>query len=149
MTRIIRLAAILLAAQGFGTAASAQPAANDLQVQLSGLRSAKGIVHFCLSANPDKFLRCQDDRSAVSRSVPVGQAGRVDLGPVRPGTYALLVIHDENSNGKLDMTFGIPREGFGFSNNPAMRPRPPHWDEIRFTVPAAATVQQIRVRYVL
>ncbi|MFZ0887958.1 MAG: DUF2141 domain-containing protein [Candidatus Binataceae bacterium] len=36
----------------------------------------------------------------------------------KPGTYALAVIHDENSNGKLDTDlFGIPTEGYAFSKD--------------------------------
>ncbi|WP_344694995.1 DUF2141 domain-containing protein [Sphingomonas rosea] len=129
--------------------AAAAPAGNDLRVELTGIRSAKGVVHLCLSGDPSRYLDCKGDKGALWRTVPAGQAGRFDLGAVKPGTYALLVVHDENNNGKLDMTLGIPREGFGFSNNPALRPRAPKWDEIRFTVPATASVQRIRVRYVL
>jgi len=34
------------------------------------------------------------------------------------GIYAISVFHDENENGKLDKNFfGIPTEGYGFSNN--------------------------------
>lgn len=121
----------------------------DLQVQLSGLRSGKGTVFLCLSGNPGTYLKCQADPTSVSRAIPAAAAGRLDLGSVKAGTYALLVVHDENRNGKLDMMFGIPREGFGFSNNPAMKPRAPKWEEIRFSVPAAPSVQQVRMRYVL
>ncbi len=30
--------------------------------------------------------------------------------------YAINIIHDENSNGKIDMGFLLPKEGIGFSN---------------------------------
>ena len=34
------------------------------------------------------------------------------------GTYAISIIHDENENKRLDKNFfGIPTEGYGFSNN--------------------------------
>lgn len=37
---------------------------------------------------------------------------------LEPGTYAIIVFHDENDNGKLDETpWGVPAEGYGFSNN--------------------------------
>ena len=145
------MAAALLTATATMSAGARLPSAPgaDLQVQLSGLRSGKGMVHLCLSANATRFLHCKDDPAAVSRSVPAAAAERLDLGAVRSGTYALLVVHDENRNGRLDMTLGIPREGFGFSNNPAMKPRAPKWEEIRFTVPPAPSVQQVRIRYVL
>ena len=38
---------------------------------------------------------------------------------VPPGEYGVVTIHDENKNRKLDRNFiGIPKEGFGFANNP-------------------------------
>lgn len=141
-------AAMLCAIPAAAGSAPAAPA-SDLRVQLTGLRSAKGMVHLCLTSSATRFLKCKGDDATVARTVPAAKADHFDLGPVKPGTYALLIVHDENRNGKLDMTFGIPREGFGFSNNPAMKPRPPRWEEIRFTVPANPTVQQVRVRYVL
>jgi len=43
---------------------------------------------------------------------------RCDFEDVPPGTYALAVIHDENMNGKLETNWlGIPKEGYGFSND--------------------------------
>jgi uncharacterized protein (DUF2141 family) len=34
---------------------------------------------------------------------------------IKPGNYAIAVIHDENRNGELDTNmFGIPKEGYGF-----------------------------------
>ena len=37
---------------------------------------------------------------------------------VKPGKYAVRFIHDENENEELDTNFiGIPKEGFGFSND--------------------------------
>jgi uncharacterized protein (DUF2141 family) len=146
----IMAASLLIAAATIGAApAPALRTGADMQVQLSGLRSSKGMVHLCLTASPARFLECKNDPAAVLRSVPAATAARLDLGAVRSGTYALLVVHDENRNGRLDMMLGIPREGFGFSNNPAMKPRAPKWEEIRFNVPATASVQQVRIRYVL
>jgi uncharacterized protein (DUF2141 family) len=51
------------------------------------------------------------------------------------GTYAVMVFHDENGNGKLDKNMvGIPKEGYGASNNPAKRMRAPTFDEARFSL---------------
>ena len=35
------------------------------------------------------------------------------------------LLHDENENSKLDTMLKIPKEGFGFSRNPAIRMGPP------------------------
>jgi uncharacterized protein (DUF2141 family) len=139
----------MIALAGLATMGADVPTGHDLKVELQGLRSGKGVVHLCLTSSQQRFLSCKEDRSAVARTLPAAQAQRLDLGTVRPGTYALLIVHDENGNGRLDMMMGIPREGFGFSNNPAMRPRAPKWEEIRFTMPETPLKQQVRVRYVL
>jgi len=140
---------VFVALMALAATGAQAPGGADLQVELSGLRSTKGVVHLCLTSSAKRFLECKEDHTAIARTIPASRAAKLDLGPVRPGTYALLIVHDENNNGRLDMTLGIPREGFGFSNNPAMRPRPPHWDEIHFTMPPKATQQEVRIRYVL
>ena len=65
------------------------------------------------------------------------------------GGYALAVIHDENSNARLDTFAGIPREGFGFSRDPPLRFGPPRFAAARFTVGSGAQVQQVSIRYIL
>lgn len=135
---------------GLALAGASPPARDaDLAVDLSGVRNARGVVHLCLTAQASRFLKCKEDRSAVALTVPAGKAQHLTLGHVKPGTYALLIVHDENSNGKLDMTMGIPREGFGFSNNPAIRMRAPTFEEVRFAVRPGSQVQAVRLRYVL
>ena len=72
-----------------------------LDVEVDNLRSAKGMVRVCLTADPDNFPACVDDARAVTRSVPAGvHALRFDGLP--HGDYAVAVIHDENGNDKLD-----------------------------------------------
>ncbi len=43
---------------------------------------------------------------------------RCDFLDIPPGTYALVVVHDENMNSTLDTNWlGVPTEGYGFSND--------------------------------
>lgn len=50
------------------------------------------------------------------------------------GTYALKVLHDINSNGKMDINAaGLPQDGYGFSNNVGMYGIPP-FDAAAFDV---------------
>ena len=91
-----------------------------LDIGIDQLRSAKGMVRLCLTADPDNFPACVDDARALTRSVPAGQRA-IHLDGLPYGQYAAAVIHDENNNAKLDTLAGIPREGFGFSRNPPIR----------------------------
>ena len=51
------------------------------------------------------------------------------------GDYAVSLFHDENSNSELDTNFiGIPKEGYGFSNNVRPTFRPATFDEAKFTL---------------
>jgi uncharacterized protein (DUF2141 family) len=64
------------------------------------------------------------------------------------GTYAVAVLHDENGNGKMDKNFmGIPKEGYGASNNPRKRMGPPGFDEAKFSVTQPAQTIEIRLIY--
>lgn len=119
-----------------------------LDVRVTDLRSAKGIVRLCLTAEPENFPGCTDDRNAVTRSFPASESG-VRIAGIGRGDYAVSVIHDENGNNKLDTFAGIPREGFGFSRNPAIRFGPPRFSAAEFKVGGDASVQQVRIRYLL
>ena len=120
----------------------------SLQVEIDHLRSSKGMLRLCLTADPDNFPNCVDDRDAVTRSVPAGQTS-IRFPALPRGDYAVAVIHDENGNKKLDTFAGIPKEGFGFSRNPAIRFGPPRFSAARFSLTTDAEEQQIRMRYML
>ena len=56
---------------------------------------------------------------------------------VPAGKYAIAVYHDKNNNKELDTNWiGIPKEAYGFSNNPKIRLRPPNFTECSFTLKA-------------
>lgn len=127
-------------------AVGATPVAR-LDVGVDHLRSAKGLIRVCLTADPDNFPACVDDADAVTRSIPAGSR-TISFDGLPHGTYAIAVIHDENGNAKLDTFAGIPREGFGFSRNPAVTFGPPRFAAARFTLASEAERQQIRMRYI-
>ncbi|EDP70314.1 hypothetical protein FBALC1_06143 [Flavobacteriales bacterium ALC-1] len=53
---------------------------------------------------------------------------------VLPGDYAILAMHDENDNKRMDFQEnGMPKESFGMSNN-VMLMGPPQYDDAKFKV---------------
>lgn len=111
--------------------AQPQPA-TDLTIEIVGLRDANGVVRLCLTANPHDFPNCKG-RDAVSATVKSSRATiRHTFRGVHSGTYAIGAFHDANGNGKLDTMMGIPKEGFAFSRNPAIKPRAPRFNEASF-----------------
>ncbi|MHA6721539.1 DUF2141 domain-containing protein [Sphingomonas sp. RS2018] len=129
------------------TVTGAAPVAR-LELDMDGLRSAKGMIRICLTAEPANFPNCVDDARALTRSAPAS-AGTAVFDGLPVGDYAAAVIHDENGNKKLDTMMGIPREGFGFSRNPAIRFGPPKFAAARFDLGARGGAEKIRMKYLL
>ncbi|WP_294088875.1 DUF2141 domain-containing protein [Sphingomonas sp.] len=121
---------------------------SSLEVDIAKLRSQKGVLRLCLTADPKNFPGCVDDAHAVTRTVPASQAQTIYDG-LPPGNYAVAVIHDANNNKKLDTFMGIPREGFGFSRDPAIGFGPPKFRAAAFDVAGPRTVQHITMHYLL
>lgn len=119
----------------------------SLDIDIERLRSARGMIRLCVTADPRSFPGCVDDPRAVTRSVPANTP-QFRLEGLPLGNYAIAVIHDENNNSRLDTFAGIPREGFGFSRNPAIGFGPPRFDAARFAVTGPAR-QEVRMRYML
>lgn len=122
----------------------------DVSIRIEGLRSTKGQVLVCLTSEPRAFPDCKDASQARSRlAVPTGQAGWIDFGVIEQGSYAIAVLHDENSNGRADWALMVPKEGFGFSRNPVVRMGPPSFAAASFVVGDAPVRETIRMRYIL
>jgi uncharacterized protein (DUF2141 family) len=61
----------------------------------------------------------------------------ISVNDLSPGRYAFRYFHDENDNEKLDTNWmGIPKEGFGFSNNALGTFGPPAFEKWIFELEA-------------
>ncbi|GAA6620321.1 hypothetical protein NUACC26_061370 [Scytonema sp. NUACC26] len=68
---------------------------------------------------------------------------------LQPGSYAVAVLHDTNSDKKANRNgLGIPLEGFGFSENPVIRTGPPKFNDA-VLVAGSTTNIQIQLNYLL
>ncbi len=141
-------AALILGLAAFPTSAAA-PTTAALELSVTGLRNTKGNVLICLTAKPKAFPDCSKDATAHKRSVPAAQAGSVRYPSVAHGVWAISLVHDENANGKLDTSMMMPKEGFGFSNNPAVVFGPPSFKKASFTVSGAAYAKGVKMKYML
>lgn len=125
----------------------------SLTVALSGLGNTNGQVCVSLFDSSGGF---PDDSEAVvtERCVPAdgsaeettAELEQADLVMVFPnlvsGTYAVSVLHDENSDQQLNQgAFGIPTEGFGFSRNPTIGTSVPEFSEVAIFVLGDTTAQ--------
>jgi len=119
----------------------------DLRLSIDRLRSSDGLLHLCITQNPRHFPDCDGDANAIHKTLPATER-TTTIGSLAPGPYAVSVLHDENGNGRMDAVLGIPREGFGFSRNPAVRFGPPDFEDALIELDAGSTDHVVRLRYI-
>lgn len=138
-----------LAALSLSVAALAQgPGTTDVQVEIVGLRDARGVVRLCLTRDSKSFPDCKAG-SAVHATIKAGKGPlRYTFVAVPVGTYAIAAFHDANGDGKLNTMLGIPKEGFAFSRNPAMRARAPRFNEASFES-NGRSLDPLKIKYLL
>jgi uncharacterized protein (DUF2141 family) len=138
-----------LAAAGSGLGqAPASAADNVIHVEIRGLRNGKGQMLCALFASADAFPK-KAEKAVARLTAKIAERQAVcDFTGVAPGTYAVSVVHDENSNGKLDTNFiGMPREGVGASNDAKGHMGPPKFGAASFRYEGGRLELKIHVNY--
>jgi len=131
------------------SAALAQaPPESQIHVEITGLRNDKGQVLCSLFSSASDFPKKTEKAVARSTSVISDRHAACEFSGIAPGTYAVSVFHDENSNGKLDTNFmGIPREGVGASNGAKGHLGPPKFDAAAFRFAGGRLDLKISINY--
>ncbi len=118
-----------------------------ITVEVSGIKDAEGLISMGLFTSEEGF---PDELEKTYKGVNAKASGGKAVSAfqdVPAGTYAIAVFHDTNSNGKLDKNFlGIPKEGYGFSNNASGSFGPPDFKDASFEFDGAKTVK-ITIQY--
>lgn len=110
-------------------------AAYQLDLDVQQLKSAKGTLHVALYNNEANYEAGQQP-VAVHKVAVSSNKVQLQFAGLAAGTYAIKIMHDENNNGELDKNvFGIPTEGYGFSNNGGQF-GPSSFNEAAFTLSA-------------
>jgi len=128
------------------TQVQAQPV---LILKLTKLRNQQGLVRFAVFSSAQAKAFPTD----VAQAIKTGAVPISDLPLKIPldlpfGCYAVTVFHDENANGEFDMgRFGIPKEGFGFSQNPPVWKGAPRFRQAQFDFSPENTVAEITLKY--
>jgi uncharacterized protein (DUF2141 family) len=143
----VRLAFLLtgavLSLTGFVRGASAA----DLIVDIDDIRNDDGVVVVSLYDSAKTWLV---DGGSIADHYPQAHVGRVEtvFRDLRPGTYAVVVMHDENHNNKMDYTFfGLPKKGYAFSRNVRPFLSGPSFSRAAITLTPQSGVIEIKMVY--
>ena len=112
-----------------------QEAVNRIVVEISNFQDDTGQLGCTIFSGKEGF---PDDEKKADTQIfgkPKSKKGKCVFDGVKPGTYAIAVMHDADMSGELNTSFvGRPKEWWGVSKNaPAHRFGPPSFDECKFT----------------
>lgn len=128
---------------GFGEPTTTEN--GDLVVIVDNIKEHKGELVLALFNSESDFLI----KGIKSMKVKVSKDGYTTarFNDIPTGSYSISVFHDVNENGELDKNFaGLPKEGFGFSNNKMGVFGPPSFEECLIEITATQNEVKIDLR---
>lgn len=121
-----------------------------LTVNIEHVRNSDGHILVAIFGTQNGF---PDKTTEAFRRFKVkAEAGTTQLtiGDLPFGTYALSLLHDENSNQKMDYSIlQIPKEGYGFSRDAMGTFGPPSFDKAKFEVNQKEMTVTLSTHYIL
>ena len=106
-----------------------------LTVEIDQLRNNNGKLLLELNNEDEEVIQGFSETIANNRCVIV-------IKDLKPGKYAFKFFHDENNDEEINTNFmGIPKEGYGFSNNAKGTFGPPSFDKMLFELSKSDTMR--------
>lgn len=118
--------------------------ATSARVHVTGFKDRVGNLRVQVYGDkPAEFL--ESGKKLVRVEGPVSASGDMSVCvPLpSPGTYALVVLHDRDGNGKLS----VWNDGVGFSRNPRLGLSKPDYDKVKVAVPMGTTEIHVTLNY--
>jgi uncharacterized protein (DUF2141 family) len=157
---------VLLSTVGIAGQANAQ-LAGALTIEVDGLNSQDGNVCFKVFSGSTGFPNSNEnaiqrtcvaiapspsESSAESSAEPSADAAvapfTYTFENLPFNTYAVAIYHDRNGDEQLNRNgFGMPTEGYGFSNDAPVNLGPPRYGDAAFLLAGTNTTIQIKMRY--
>ncbi len=119
-----------------------------LHIQVSGMRNATGNIRLAFYANSKSF---DDEKPLFIRTVAkkemIKNKQQITYHDLKPGTYGIAILDDENANEKMDYGLILPKEGFGFSDYYHSGMTRPKYEKFDFDLKKEVKEVEIKIRY--
>lgn len=144
---ISKISHSLLVFAGFSAFTVSSAAAADLTVNVQDIRSSDGTIRIALYDGDQGFPK--KGKPVVVQAQNAANGALVFVFPgLQPGNYAVTLFHDENGNEELDSNlFGIPTEGYGFSNDARGTMGPPSFTDAAIEIGSSNVTNAVSVQY--
>ena len=110
-----------------------------LTINIDGIKNNKGQAIVSLLDSEGKMITYKKEKIVDGKSTLIFEN-------LKPGIYGFKYCHDENNDGNINYNFiGIPKEGFGFSNNAKVKMKEPPFSETTFEINGDVTQNCIAI----
>lgn len=115
-----------------------------LILKVTNIKKAVGDIYVAIYNNKTDYMENQFSEAMI----PVeSKAAHEIILELPTGKYAITIFHDINQDGELSTNFlGIPKEPYGFSNNPKAKFGPPSFEESLFEFKEKGQVIEIELK---
>lgn len=121
--------------------------ANTLHLEIDNIKNEDGKLLIQLF-NSEKSYK---ENKAVKMAQVAAKKGQVKVtfNDLEQGEYAIRYFHDENSDNQMETNmFGMPTEGFGYSNNAQPNFGPASYEDMKFQLTEQEQVNKSSVIYI-
>jgi len=119
----------------------------DLFIEIDHIKPIKGEVLIAVFNNEEGFPFLTSKAIQLVKAIPNQGKAQCIVKGLPVGRYAIALFHDFNADGKLNTNLiGIPKEGYGVSNNAYNTFSAPRYKDALFEFKANST-QRINMKY--
>jgi uncharacterized protein (DUF2141 family) len=127
----------------------AQVECPSINVKIQNIANNSGVIACAIFESeegfPSKFVKFA---SKTMLTQIRGKDAIFEFSDIKPGKYAIAVIHDKNRNGELDTNLlGIPTEGYGFSSDAKITMSAPSYSDALFSYDGGHLQMSISLHY--
>lgn len=118
-----------------------------LNIHILNLKNTKGVLRLAFFCNQNEF---DCEKPLFSRVIDKSKIKNHQFHfklKIKPGTYAISALDDENNDAKMNYRFHLPIEGYGFSNYIHHGIKKPRFPDFSFTIKNKAYDIFIKMQY--
>lgn len=106
----------------------------SIKINIPNIKSEKGEILIALFNKTEGFPENANTAFQTAKLKAKKGVQSITMPNIIDGRYALAIFHDENGDGKMNKNMlGIPKEGYGVSNNVKNLMSAPTFNEAAFT----------------
>ena len=122
--------------------------AEKIQVNIKGIRNLKGTIRIAVFKDNESFKREEPFKTIEVKKRGLFKGSLNCSFDLPTGIFALALLDDENDNELMDKSFfGIPEEGFGFSNYEHTGIFAPVFNDFKFFVKKGINKIKMTLKY--